>query len=448
MISFLKNKLTGKRVLILGFGQEGISTYKVLVENIEGLHIGIADRDEQIMENELLREFDISELHCGENYLNSLINYDFVIKSPGVSLSGIEIPSSVEMSSQTSMFIEFYRQQIIGVTGTKGKSTTCSLIHFLLDKCNLKNVLIGNIGKPAFDSIAEIDSETIIVFELSAHQLENITSSPHISVLLNLFPEHLDYFNSFEKYSEAKLNIVKFQRENDEFIFSEQFKDADLIVGGRHCFGESKTCEAQRTKEGIWFNQDGEDLFLSVENVSLTGFHNLMNVMAAMLAVKQCNVELRNVINYIGDFKGLSHRLEFIGIHGGIKFYNDSISTIPQSTIAAVKTLESVDTLILGGYDRGLDYSILTNFLVDSKIRNYIFLGKAGEIMYAQLKHKLELKKGLWKVKDLENAFEIIKQHTIKGGSCLLSPAAASYDQFRNFEHRGDLYSTLAKAIV
>ena len=448
MINFLWEKLNGKRLLILGFGKEGQSSIILLSQIMPELYIGIADNNQSVADNDLLVNFDRTRLHLGPNYLDSISNYDFILKSPGVSLSNIHISSDIVVSSQTSLFLEFYNSQTIGVTGTKGKSTTSSLIHFLLQKLGKKSILIGNIGKPAFDSVTQIDDDTNIVFELSAHQLEYISYSPHISILLNIFPEHLDYFGSVYNYSEAKMNIARYQKANDIIICSNNLINDINFHSKTICFGNNDDCAAFYENGMLNFRENESLKVVSKENVKLLGEHNLLNIMAAVLAIKELGVSVSEMSKYIHEFKGLPHRLESIGVYGGIDFYNDSISTVPESTIEAIKTLKSVDTIILGGFDRGLDYSHLAEYLVASGIRNYIFIGKAGDAIRNELNLLAAKDNGFYSVQDLEEAFKVIKKETSKNGVCLLSPAASSYDQFKNFEHRGDLFADLARAIA
>ena len=447
MIEFLKLKLKEKKVLILGFGREGQSTFNLLRNIIPDLNLGISDKNPEIEQHELLSSFNKGKLYCGNNYLNAFSDYNFIIKSPGVVLADLQISENVELSSQTSLFIEFYRNQIIGITGTKGKSTTSSLIHYLFTNSGMKSVLLGNIGKPAFDSILEIDKETKIVFELSAHQLEFVEVSPHIAVLLNIFPEHLDYFKSLKKYEDAKININRFQSKDDILICSSQLINKLSTMANTVCFGFEDICDAHFYEGNLVFEQDGKTELFNTENISLPGKHNQLNVMAAVLAARAAGLSFSDSFKVVGGFKGLAHRLEFVGICAGIKFYNDSISTVPQSTIEAIKSLGNIDTIILGGFDRGLDYSSLASFLNASEIKNFILLGKAGDEILKQMQHYSEKDKQLFKVDNMQAAFEIIKEKTAKNGICLLSPAAASYDQFKNFEHRGELFVELARKL-
>ncbi len=448
MNNFLKEKLKGRKVVILGFGREGRSTFKLIKNILPELVFGIADLDEGVAEDELLRTFPENMLFLGRDYLAAIKNFDFIIKSPGVSLEGIAIDEGVELSSQTSLFIGFYRDQIIGVSGTKGKSTTSSLMHFLLRKNNIKSVLIGNIGKPAFDSLHIIDNETIIVYELSAHQLEHISASPKVAVLLNIFPEHLDYFPSFEAYKQAKYNIFKFQDDSDTLICADWLNNDLEVISGIMCFGiEKGDNQAYLDNEMLLIESRGEKSSYNGNLLKILGDHNRLNALAAVLAVNKFGLAVEDAFEFLGDFKGLPHRLELVGEHLGVKFYNDSISTVPQSSIEAVKTLKDVDILILGGYHRGLDYNDLADFISASDINTIIFQGKAGDIIYELLLERRFDKSKLFKASNLRDAFGIIRERSAQGDVCLLSPAAASYDQYRNFEHRGDIFSELANAL-
>jgi UDP-N-acetylmuramoylalanine--D-glutamate ligase len=448
MNKYLMDKLQGRKVLVLGFGREGRSTFKLLNKLIPDLVMGIADFDESIADDQLLKDFPKNMLFLGRNYLSAIDMFDLIIKSPGVPLNGIDISDNVELSSQSSLFIGFYRNQIVGVSGTKGKSTTSSLIHFLLTKNKIKSILIGNIGKPAFDSLQIIDNETIIVYEMSAHQLEYVCTSPKVAVLLNVFPEHLDYFSSFETYEQAKFNIFKYQKTGDTIICVDWLKNKIKVDSVQLGFGTRKKAnKAYLDKDSLLIESRGELYSYNGNSLKIIGVHNRLNALAAVLAVTKLGIAVENALRYLGDFNGLAHRLEFIGEHLGMKFYNDSISTVPQSAIEAVRTLRPVDILILGGFDRGLDYTDLADFLLKSDIGTIIFQGKAGDIIYNLLVDRGFDKSRLFKPVNMETAFDIISERSVRGGICLLSPAAASYDQYRNFEHRGDIFSNLARTL-
>jgi len=434
---FLKNKL-GKdpKLLILGFGKEGQSTYRLLRKYYPDIPLHIADRNESVRKAELLEKDRQVFFHLGSGYQSALEDFPVVIKSPGIK---IEKPiDGLILSSQTDLFLEFFNRQTIGVTGTKGKSTTSSLIHHLLAKSGKKTLLLGNIGVPPFDMVDKIDNETLIVFEMSAHQLENVSHSPHTAVLLNIFPEHLDHFKDIDAYRSAKHNILKYQKSKDVAIIHQQF--ATEARGERLLFGPEKQegMIAFVDANKLVFFDLGKSFELNTDRKILIGKHNLLNILAALLVAHQYGLELAEAFVHVSSFRSLPHRLEFVGNHQGIDFYNDSISTVPESTLAAVEALGYVKTLILGGYDRGLDYRHLVQTLNKSRVEHFIFLGKTGEMM-RKLFQEVDSAKNLVQVETIDEAVAYAFQNT-GSGICLLSPAAASYDQFHNFEHRGDAF--------
>ena len=419
MLPFRKIFTKGKSVLILGFGKEGRSSYAFLRKYFPGCRVGIADRNKALAEENLP-----VPMHLGRDYLQAVQEYDLILKSPGVKLWGLPGHVQKKVTSQTDLFLRAYGKQTIGITGTKGKSTTASLIYHLLKNTGKSTLLMGNIGLPAFDFVENLNGNELIVYELSAHQLEIVHRSPHIAVLLNLFPEHLDYFGTFEKYKQAKMNIFRFQ------------KPGDSIFCGEQIVGVFSRCKSVQDLKGIF--HPGDLLLRS----GLKGEHNLNNILLAFAVLQQIGIPLAKLPMALTGFAPLPHRLEYVGNYGGIDFFNDSISTVPQSTMAAIKSIPQVDTIVLGGFDRGLDYTGLVDFLENTDIKYLFLMGKAGE----QMQHLFQLRnsrKNLIPVKELQEVFSYLKRLP-DVSCCLLSPAAASYDQFHNFEHRGDIFKKLA----
>jgi len=446
-------------VLILGFGKEGQSTFQLLMKHFPGIRLGIADRNTGVAEI-LKHNFPLAhvQLHLGEGYLDAMKSYSLVIKSPGVALPDATDPMIREkVTSQTDMMLKAFHRQIIGVTGTKGKSTTTSLVHHLLREAGKDTLLVGNIGLPPFDHLEAISGDTLVAFELSSHQLEDTSHGPHISVLLNLYPEHLDRYSSLQAYYDAKMKILTGQLDGDVFIFNEDIPEIahriTLLGLQRNYLGFSSGIEVQ---EGCFLNGDAimyvhnglaESFITVTDQFALKGKHNRMNMMAGILAGKAAGLKDDEIRSGLLTFKGLEHRLEYVGEFRGIHFYNDSIATIPESAIAAVRSLPDTDTMILGGFDRMLSYCQLVDFLAGSGVRNLIFLGKAGIRMHELFRLKDIKDKNLWLVDTLEEAFELIPVVTAPGKICLLSPAAASYDIFRNFEERGAIFKKLARSL-
>lgn len=457
MIDKLFEIFEGKKVLILGFGKEGISTYRLISKSIPASQITIADQNEKLLETINLEIDKRCKLYLGNSYLDNLSDHDLVIKSPGISkkILSNKVDES-KIISQTDLFLKLFSERIIGVTGTKGKSTTSSLIKHILSSHFDNIFLVGNIGIPPFDLVEKINKKSWIVFELSSHQLQDVLSSPHISILLNLFEEHLDHYADLKEYHLAKINIAKYQKANDWLIVNEDDPIIQVLIDkypaiSRKLYFSIKNdlgIGAFIDKSGVikYRHSESESTFDISKRSSLAGDHNLNNILAAICACKLLNVPDSTISTAIDNFKGLKHRMEYLGQFSGIHVYNDSIATIPEATISAVNTLKKVDTLIIGGLDRGIDYSALIDFLPVSKVNNLIFTGDAGIRIMKDLENTGKLKsQKLFLIHHFNELGEIIKNNTLRDHICLLSPAASSYDMFRNFEDRGEAFKKIAE---
>jgi UDP-N-acetylmuramoylalanine--D-glutamate ligase len=448
MLNTIHNYLAHKSILILGFGKEGQSSYRFLRNLFSTKAFAIADKNSTNESTLNIGKTDkIITLLLGDDYLRTIADYDLVLKSPGIYLED----KYSNISSQTNLFLQFFSKQTIGITGTKGKSTCSSLIHHILKKANRDSLLVGNIGQPPFDIIKEVTEETTIVYELSSHQLTDIKTSPSISILLNIFPEHLDHYPDFNTYADAKAKIFSHQDSEGIQIYN---ADQDLLKSYlNHKIPKRQSLSfSLQTKENCYLEEDqlliqekDQHVVLLHKNQikNLIGDHNLYNIMAATLACTKKELSIEEISPGILSFKSLEHRLEYVGCYSGIHFYNDSIATIPEATIMALKAIPETDTLILGGYDRGLDYTNLYNFLKNSIVTNLFFTGPAGKRMLKEYS-TICAKQNCILIKDLENSFVEIIRNTSMGKCCLLSPAAASYDQYKNFEERGRIYKKLA----
>lgn len=417
--------LNGKSLLILGFGREGRSTLTFLQQHLPQAHIGIADQNE--IPAELLPNQHSYQIFQGQNYLDAVRKFDIILKTPGISIRDVNLESNQLISSQTDLFLTAFHRQVIGVSGTKGKSTTSSMIHFLLKSVGYDSILTGNIGIPCFDIISQIKPETQIVFELSAHQLEYVHHSPHIAVLLNIFEEHLDHFGSYEAYRSAKLNLIHFLEVDDTVILHADFESYVKGLKGDFQFFPS------------------DKLFAELP-LQLVGSHNQWNAQAAIMAVAALGVPKERLIQSLTEFKGLPHRLEYLGKKRGVHFYNDSIATIPEACVAALKTLEKVDFLLVGGFDRGIHYEILTDYLQKFPVAHLLLTGAVGKRIADQLQSINPLMQ-LHFYEDMASAFEVIKSKMKAGDVCLLSPAASSYDRYKNFEQRGNVFRSLVNTL-
>jgi UDP-N-acetylmuramoyl-L-alanine---L-glutamate ligase len=457
MFEFLKQKLGTNRVAILGFGREGQSSYSLIRKACPGKQLLIADLDDEIRQHPLLAGDTCIEFYTGDNYLDAINHCDLVIKSPGIRINHLfpaVDPSRV--ISQTSLFLEKYGKQIIGVTGTKGKSTTSSLIHHIIGLSGRDSCLVGNIGSPAFHFVERIRDDTLIVFEFSSHQLEYTAASPHTAILLNLFQEHLDAYNSYQAYQLAKMNIANHQTRDDFLIYHSSdnlLREHISELGSKALlFPFSLTLQPEPgifIKQNSVFFSDGHSekaVWKLEQKRYLKGEHNLKNIMAAIGACILNGIDDETIREGILTFKGLEHRLEYVGENRLIHFYNDSIATIPEATIEALKSLPNVDTLILGGFDRGIDYSQLAEFLTTSGVRNLVLSGAAGKRIGECLKSTGTHPQKLFYINRFDSLKEIVFRETRPGYACLLSPAAASYDEFENFEERGKRFRELVKS--
>ncbi|MEI7983131.1 MAG: UDP-N-acetylmuramoyl-L-alanine--D-glutamate ligase [Bacteroidota bacterium] len=462
MIELIRSRFENKSVVLLGFGREGQATYAVLRSVFPEAPVAIADASESVCKNPLIAGDKNITFITGDGYLEKLSSFDIIVRSPGIPIWNTPIspsrhftisPSRQLLTSQTDLFLRAYSRQVIGVTGTKGKSTTSSLIHHILRTAGKDSILVGNIGNPAFHYINAIKPETIIVFELSSHQLEYIAVAPHISIFLNLFQEHLDAYSSFHAYQLAKANITKYQQKGDFLVFNTDdplvVKQVAPYLSDRECYPFS----LQREVIPGGFLQDGFLCFAKDENVEhvwkihqdrfLRGEHNLKNIQAAMNVAGILGISKEDLEDGIATFKGLEHRLEYVGEYGSIHFYNDSIATIPEACMEAVKSVPLVDTLIAGGFDRGIDYLPLAEFLCRSSVRNLILLGAAGKRIGEFAEKLMTPGKNLFYINRFDDFKKIAFHETRPGYACLLSPAAASYDEFKNFEERGNRFREL-----
>lgn len=448
MINNLIEYFKGKKILILGFGREGQSTYKLIRKYLKNQKLYIADKNENLEKDCIFFKEDKNVVSIsGEKYLENLNSYDLIIKSPGISFVGIDTTEFYsKIKSQLELLLEFFNIFTIGITGTKGKSTTSSLIYKMLKDQNKNAMLLGNIGIPVFDFIDDfMEKEDItLVLEMSSHQLEYMDLSPNIAILLNIYEEHLDHYKSFEKYIEAKCNIYKHQKETDYFLYNidneilnKYIKDTKAITYKVSMEGK-KESNINLKDEKIFFNN--KEIYNTKEPRNLIGNYNLNNIMFALGVSEILKLDIDKTIKSIREFKTLSHRLELVGKYDSIYYYDNSIATIPMATIEAIKALKNVDTLIIGGMDRGIDYNDFIKYLNNSNVNNIICMPKTGHDIAKKIENKNK-----YVVDTLEQAVDISKKVTAKEKICLLSPAAASYGFFKNFEEKGNLFKKLVQ---
>lgn len=430
------SKLKNQKILILGFAREGIATLNFLNKHLPDQKISVADKTpESDLSKEAIKALNmnnVAEKYFGKNYLEKVSAYDVIIKSPGVAPNIPEIyealESGVVISSATQIFFSQCQGTIIGITGTKGKSTTSSLIHEVLSAGGVKSVLIGNIGKPALDYLEDIDASTTVVFELSSYQLSDLKVSPHIAVITNIYPEHLNWHDGYENYINSKANITLHQTENDYFIYNKDNDNLNKIA-------------LQTKAKLLFFSKDDISYPLLPKDFQLSG-EFLINTVPAVLIGKMYNLTDDTIRQGFSNFIPLPHRLEYIGEVRGIRFYNDSLATIPQATISALTTLgNDIETLVAGGFDRGIDFSLLGQYLSKSSVKNLILFPTTAEYIWQSvLKSDPHTQINKFDVDNMQDAVKTAFETTSPGKICLLSPASSSFNLFRDYTDRGDQF--------
>ena len=437
----LNNITSGKTVCILGFGREGKATYRRLVQYRSPAEIAIADLNPVDAEANGLP--GSVRLITGKDYQSCLDDFDIVFKSPGIVLDKHPSQLRCTVTSETQEFFTVYREQIIGITGTKGKSTVTSLIFHILRESGVDAHIAGNIGIPVFEIVDDMKPDSVVVCELSCHQLEYMSVSPAKAVFLNLYEEHLDHYGSLENYYNAKKNIYLHQKNGDELIINYDIKPDNIAP-------DIKTVSAEHTDADIYVNggtvrTTDAEYPIPTDRIKLLGVHNHYNIAVAYEVCRRY-VSEEQFTKALCSFSPLAHRLEFVGIHRNIRWYDDSISTACATAIEATKSVPNAAVILIGGMDRGIDYTSLVEYLCDSDIK-VICMEASGKRVYDMLTAANCDNSRIHYVPHLADAVELAAEITPPGKSCVMSPAAASYGIFRNFEERGDAFKALVRAL-
>lgn len=381
--------------------------------------------------------------------LKKLDEFELVVRSPGVKLAELEKHVSREkITSQIKLFFDLCPGKIIGVTGTKGKGTTASIIYEMLKKQGFDAYLGGNIGVPPFEFLDKLNVQSIVVLELSSFQLIDLKKSPHIAVMLMTTSEHLDWHKDLEEYVNAKRNILRFQTEKDFAVINKDYlasRESDLETNGQ-LYYVTRVDEAQRgcfvkESEVVIRNVDLEEKVISTAEILLPGKHNLENVCAASMAAYLYGVTVENIAYVLKTFKGLEHRLELIVEINGVKYYDDSFSSIPETTIAAIEAFKNREILILGGSSKNSNFAELGKVIANSKnIKAIIGIGVEWKRIKEQIpnpKSEILMVEG---ADSMEKIVTAASKIAFPGDVVLLTPACASFDMFKNYKDRGEQF--------
>jgi UDP-N-acetylmuramoylalanine--D-glutamate ligase len=442
-------ELRGKRVLVVGLARTGVAT--ALFCAARGAHVTATDAR---AENEIgepipaLRAAGVS-LELSGHRENTFVEQDLIIPSPGVPADaqllkaarakGVTIWSEIELADR------FLNGRLIGITGSNGKTTTTSLIEHILHSGGFPTILAGNIGTPLISRVEQTNESTITVAELSSFQLElTETFRPNISVFLNLTPDHLDRHGTFEAYGAAKARIFKNQTEADNAVLNAGDPATTALAPTRpHVYWFSRK---QRVAQGafvqekeIVFRHDGiDETILKLEDIPLAGAHNVENVLAAVVATRLAGAEPAAIAKGVGSFTGVEHRLEFVAEIGGVRYYNDSKATNVDATLKALDAFPGRILIVLGGKDKGSDYTVLQAPLREKAILALLIGAAAGKI-----EKQIAGSVAIERAETMERAVETATHAARPGDVVLLAPACASFDQFQNYEHRGRVFKEL-----
>jgi UDP-N-acetylmuramoylalanine--D-glutamate ligase len=463
-----------KKVAVLGLGVEGIANLEYLHKN--GVSAWVVDkRQKEELDHDLLTQAEAlgAKFILGENYLENISQFDIIFRSPGIrrntkELLEAELKGTV-ISSQTKLFFDLCPCPIIGVTGTKGKGTTSSLIYEMLKEAGKDAYLGGNIGVPPLTFLEKLQTSSIVVLELSSFQLQDLGQSPadaktmagkpHIAVMLMVTSEHLDHHATQEEYVDAKRNIFRSQTPSDFAIVNRDYpasNESDIYT-------EAKLYYVSRERETdnacfvvgnkIILRKNGQDTeIIKTSEVLLPGRHNLENVCAAIIAASLAGVGTTHIANVLKSFKGLEHRLELIDEVNGVRYYDDSFSTTPETAIAAIQAFTVPEIVILGGSTKHSNFSELGKVLASAKnVKAIIGIGEEWERIKSSLK-TAEL--GLGKETILVEGATTMQQIVLAaatiakpGDVVLLSPACASFDMFKNYKERGEQFKKEVKLL-
>ena len=424
-------KFQGKKIAVVGLGVEGLSSVQYLRKH--GAKITELDKKQ------------------GEKYLDKLNKFDLIVRSPGVKLSElINNHSSLiisKITSQTKLFFDMCPCPIIGVTGTKGKGTTASLIYEMLKKDDQDVYLGGNIGKPPFEFLDKLATHSIVVLELSSFQLQDLTKSPHIAVMLMTTSEHLDYHKDTKEYVDAKRNILSYQSSQDFAIVNRDYpasNESDIYTDGKvyYVSRERSGRDGCYVEDGsIWLQKEGRKTKITANSqVKIPGGHNLENACAAIMAADLAGVSKENMVSVLKSFKGLEHRLELVRDVRGVKYYDDSFSTTPETAIAAIEAFKNPEILILGGSSKNSDFTELGKVISShDNIKAIIGIGKEWPKIKSRIKNS-ELRILIEGAGNMQKIVQAAAKIAKKGDVVLLSPACASFDMFQNYKDRGEQF--------
>jgi UDP-N-acetylmuramoylalanine--D-glutamate ligase len=443
-------ELNGKRVLVVGLGRSGIASALFLKSRGARVTVSDAKSEAQLREEiPALLDQGIS-VETGGHGERTFQDQDLIVVSPGVPIDAEPITQARSLGQpvigEMELAFEFLRGQIVAITGSNGKTTTTSLMGKILAESGFSTLVGGNIGTPAISLVELAAEDSVTVLEVSSFQLQTIRSfRPRVAVILNITTDHLDRHGTFEAYVSAKARIFENQRADDFAVLNaDEPTCVDLASRTRaQVFWFSRTHEIERgtqvrDRQIVFRDGNTEQTIMPVSEIPLKGSHNLENVLAAVCAgaLMRCGPE--SIRRAVAGFKAVEHRLEYVATINGVEYYNDSKATNVDATIKALESFPANIHLILGGKDKGSDYTVLTRLLRE-RVKRVYTVGAAAEKIESQIGNSsLVTRSGT-----IESAIRQASSASVPGDVVLLAPACASFDQFHNYEHRGRAFKEL-----
>ena len=454
------NYLKFKKVAIIGLGVSNLPLLDYMYEKNAKVTVFDEKEEKNIEKNilEKLKNYKF-DYFFGKNCFENLKGFDIIFRSPSFLPTRKELVEEEKrgaiITSEIEMLMKLTPATIIGVTGSDGKTTTTSLIYSILKNAGYNTYLGGNIGIPLFTKLNEMKPNDIVVLELSSFQLMGMDVSPHIGVITNITPNHLNIHKDYEEYINAKKNIFKYQNKDDYIILN---YDNDIT---RNCAKEAKSkviffSGKEKLENGFIVDnkiikkcEDGiRTHILDCKDVLLRGEHNFENIATAIAATSSL-VDIDKSIDTIKEFKAVEHRLEYVRTIDDVKWYNDSVSSSPTRTIAGLKSFDEDIVLIAGGYDKNLDYTPIAKPIL-KKVKTLILLGQTSGKIFDAVKEEEEKENkniDIFMVNTLEEAVNLARKQAKVGEIVLFSPASASFDMFKNFADRGNKFKDLVNKL-
>ncbi len=439
--------LRGKKIAVLGLGVSNRPLVRLLLEF--GCDVTGCDRtpreklDQEVLELESMG----CKLRCGDTYLDG-VEADVLFRTPGMHPGNPAIRSLADkgayVTSEMEVFFEVCPCNLIAVTGSDGKTTTTTLISEMLKADGNRVWLGGNIGTPLLPLVRQMQEQDYAVVELSSFQLMDMTRSPMRAVVTNLAPNHLDVHKDMDEYVEAKKNIFAFQNENGLLVLNHDNSITDAFVGNGKTVKFSRQGSAHVCLNGDVITRGGEEV-LKIQDILLPGVHNIENYMAAIAAVEGLVSDdaIRSVAK---NFGGVEHRIELVRIKDGVRFYNDSIASSPSRTIAGLRSFKEKVILIAGGYDKHIPYDVLGPEVCEH-VKKLFLCGATAPQIRAAVENCSAEQPEIIDCGDFESAVRSAAAAAECGDVVLMSPASASFDQFKNFMVRGEFFKKIVKEL-